>query len=43
MGSVGGNVREEVQRLVLNFVELSASDSEESFKEEAGRWGGRVW
>ena len=40
--SVGGDVGEEVQRLVLNFVELITSDSEEGFEEEAGRWGGDV-
>jgi len=27
---------------VLNFMELSASDSEEGFKEEAGRWGRHI-
>jgi len=36
---VGGNVGEEVQRLVLKLVELVASDGEEGVKEELGRWG----
>ena len=50
IGSVGGDVGEEVQRLVLKVVELLASDGEEGAKEEAGRWGrdvvveeGRRW
>jgi len=42
IGSVGGDVGEEVQRLVLNFVELATSDGEEGFEEEAGRWSGDV-
>jgi len=42
IGSVGGDIREEVQRLVLNFVELSVSDDEEGFKKEASWWGGDV-
>jgi len=33
---VGGNVGEEVQRLVLKVVELVASDGEEGVVEEAG-------
>src|SRR6266705_1610716 len=39
IGSVGGDVGEEVQRLVLKVVELVASDGEEGVEEEAGRWG----
>src|SRR5712691_3833156 len=42
IGSVGGDVGEEVQRLMLKVVELVASDSEEGAKEEAGRRGGDV-
>jgi len=38
-GSVGGDIGEKVQRLVLNVVELVASDSEKGIKEEAGWWG----
>jgi len=38
-GSVGGDVGDEVQRLVLKVVELVASDGEEGVKEEAGRRG----
>src|SRR6266581_521562 len=50
IGSVGGNVGEEVQRLVLNVVELLASNEEEGVEEEVGRRGrdvvveeGRRW
>jgi len=39
---VGGDVGEEVQRLVLKIVELVASDGEEGAEEEAGRRGGDV-
>jgi len=39
IGSVGGDVGEEVQRLVLKVVELVASDGEEGVEEEAGRRG----
>ncbi len=39
IGSVGGNVGEEVQRLVLKVVELVASDGEEGVEEDTGRWG----
>jgi len=39
---VGGDVGEEVQRLVLKVVELVASDGEEGVEEETGRWGGDV-
>jgi len=39
---VGGDISEEVQQLVLNVVELVASDGEEGFEEEAGRWGGDI-
>src|SRR5712691_1845919 len=42
IGSVGGDVGEEVQRLVLKIVELVASDGEEGAEEEAGRRGGDV-
>src|SRR6266581_1026401 len=42
IGSVGGDVGEEVQRLVLKVVELVASDGEEGAEEEAGRRGGDV-
>jgi len=42
IGSVGGDVGEEVQRLVLKVVELVMSDGEEGAKEEAGGWGGDV-
>ncbi len=38
-GSVGGNVGEEVQRLMLKVVKLIASDGEEGVEEEAGGWG----
>jgi len=41
-GSVGGDVGEEVQRLVLKVVELVASDGEEGVEEETGGWGGDV-
>jgi len=36
---VGGDVGEEVQRLVLKVVELVVSDSEEGVEEETGGWG----
>jgi len=36
---MGGDVSEEVQRSVLNFVELGASNSEEGVEKEASRWG----
>ena len=36
---MGGDVREEVQQLVLKVVELGVSDGEEGFEKEAGRWG----
>jgi len=36
---VGGDIGEEVQRLVLKFVELVVSDSEEGVVEDTGRWG----
>jgi len=39
IGSVGGDVGKEVQQPMLNFVELSTSDGEEGFEEEACRWG----
>jgi len=39
IGSVGGDVVEEVQRLVLKRVELVTSDGEEGVEEETGRWG----
>jgi len=39
---VGSDVGEEVQRLVLKFVELVVSDGEEGVEEETGRWGGDV-
>src|SRR6266581_6570942 len=39
IGSVGGDVGEEVQRLVLNVVELAASNDEEGVEEEAGGRG----
>src|SRR6266705_2075607 len=42
IGSVGGDVGEEIQRLVLKVVELLASDGEEGAEEEAGRRGGDV-
>src|SRR5712691_3001454 len=42
IGSVGGDVGEEVQRFVLNVVEFAASDGEERAEEEAGRRGGDV-
>jgi len=42
IGSVGGDVGEEVQRLMLKVVELVASDGEEGVEEEAGRWGGDI-
>src|SRR6266704_410777 len=42
IGSVGGDVGEEVQRLMLKIVELVTSDGEEGAEEEAGRWGGDV-
>jgi len=35
---VGGDVGEEVQRFVLKFVELVASDGKEGVEEEVGRW-----
>jgi len=40
IGSVGGDVGKKVQRLVLNFVELAMSNSEEGAEEEAC-WQGR--
>src|SRR6266581_7834824 len=50
IGGVGGDVGEEVQRLVLKIVELVASDGEEGVEEEASRRGrdvvveeGRRW
>ena len=39
IGSVGGDVGEEVQRLVLKRVELVTSDGEEGVEEETGGWG----
>jgi len=39
IGSVGGNIGEEVQRFVLKCVELVASDGEEGVEEETGGWG----
>ena len=36
---MGGDIGKEVQRLVLNFVELVTSDGEEGIEEEAGWWG----
>src|SRR6266704_3462105 len=42
IGSVGGDVGEEVQRLVLKVVELVTSDGKERAEEEAGRRGGDV-
>src|SRR6266581_196489 len=42
IGSVGGDVGEEVQRLVLKVVELAASNEEEGVEEEAGGRGGGV-
>src|SRR5712691_10130107 len=42
IGSVGGDVGEEVQRLVLKIVELVTSDGEEGAKEEADGRGGDV-
>ena len=39
---MGGDVGEEIQRLVLKVVELVTSDGEEGAKEEAGGWGGDV-
>jgi len=42
IGSVGGDVGEKIQRLVLKVVELVTSDGEEGAKEEAGGWGGDV-
>jgi len=36
---VGGDVGEEVQRLVLKLVELVASDGKEGVEDEFGRWG----
>jgi len=38
IGSVGGNVGEEVQRFVLKVVELVVSDGKEGVKEETCRW-----
>ena len=37
--NVGGDVGEEVQRLVLKCVELVTSDGEEGVEEETSRWG----
>src|SRR6266581_8827008 len=42
IGSVGGDVDKEIQRLVLKVVELVTSDGEEGAEEEAGGWGGDV-
>jgi len=39
IGSVGGDVGKEVQRFMLNVVELVVSVGEEGFEEEASRWG----
>jgi len=39
---VGSDVGEEVQRFVLKFVELVASDGEEGVEEEIGGWGWNV-
>jgi len=39
IGSVGGDVGEEVQRCMLKCVELIASDGEERVEEETGGWG----
>ena len=39
IGSVGGDVGEEVQRLVLKLVELVMSNGEEGLVKEVGRWG----
>ena len=39
---MGSDVGEKVQRLVLKFVELVMSDSEEGIKEETGGQGGDV-
>ena len=36
---MGGDVGEEVQRLVLKFMELVMSDSEEGVEKETRRWG----
>jgi len=41
-GSVGGDIGEEVQRSVLNFMELGASDGEEGVEEEACWWSRNV-
>ena len=47
---MGGNIGEEVQQLVLKFMELVTSDGEEGVEEETGGWGwdvvveeGRRW
>ena len=42
ISSVGGDIGEEVQRLVLKVVELIASDGEEGVKEDTSRWGGDI-
>jgi len=42
IGSVGGDVSEEVQRLVLKIMELIASDGEEGVENETGWWGGDI-
>src|SRR5712691_72098 len=42
IGSVGGDVGKEIQRLVLKIVELLASNGEEGAEDEAGRRGGGV-
>jgi len=39
IGSVGSDIGEEVQRFMLKFVELVASNSEEGVEEETGGWG----
>jgi len=39
---MGGDVGEEVQRLVLKVVELVTSDGEEGVEEDTGRWGGDI-
>jgi len=42
IGSVGGDVGEEVQRFMLKFAELGVSDGEEGVEEETGGWCGDV-
>jgi len=41
-GSVGGDIGEEVQRLMLKVVELAMSNGEKGVEEEAGGRGGNV-